>query len=46
MGVDADRGTLVAGKRADLNVIHLDSPAELMPRMAHDFPGGAVVSAG
>ena len=37
----SDRGTLTPGLRADINVIDLDRLAERMPRMVHDFPGGA-----
>ena len=36
-----DRGVLEAGRRADLNVIDLDSVSERMPEYVHDFPGGA-----
>lgn len=37
----ADRGTLAPGQRADVNVIDLDRLGERMPRIVHDFPGGA-----
>lgn len=37
----SDRGTLEAGKRADLNVINIDRLAERQPELVHDFPGGA-----
>ena len=36
-----DRGTLVAGKRADINVLDIDRLAERQPYIEHDFPGGA-----
>ena len=36
-----DRGTLAAGQRADINVLDLESLAEKMPEIVHDFPGGA-----
>ena len=37
----ADRGTLAAGKKADLNVIDVDRLEERQPYIVHDFPGGA-----
>ena len=37
----SDRGTLAAGKRADLNVVDIDRLAERQPYIARDFPGGA-----
>ena len=37
----ADRGTLAAGKRADVNVIDLDALHEKHPEIVHDFPHGA-----
>ena len=37
----ADRGTLAAGKKADVNVINIDRLEERQPYIAHDFPGGA-----
>ncbi len=37
----ADRGTLEPGKRADVNVVDLDRLGEQMPKIVHDFPGGA-----
>ena len=37
----ADRGTLAAGMKADVNVIDLSSVAERQPKLVHDFPGGA-----
>ena len=40
LGFD-DRGTLAAGKKADVNVIDLGRVAERQPRLVHDFPGGA-----
>ena len=40
LGLD-DRGTLVVGKRADINVIDIDRVAECQPRIVNDFPGGA-----
>ena len=36
-----DRGTLTAGKRADINVIDMDKLAERQPELVHDFPGNA-----
>lgn len=36
-----DRGTLEAGKRADVNVIDMDRLEERQPQLVHDFPGGA-----
>ena len=36
-----DRGTLEAGKRADVNVIDFANVTELHPEIVHDFPGGA-----
>lgn len=36
-----DRGTLAAGKKADLNVIDVDRLEERQPYIVHDFPGGA-----
>ena len=36
-----DRGTLAAGKKADINVIDLERVAERQPKLVHDFPGGA-----
>ena len=36
-----DRGTLEAGKRADLNVFDIDTLEERMPQIVHDFPFGA-----
>ena len=36
-----DRGTLAAGKKADLNVIDIDRLEERQPYIVHDFPGGA-----
>lgn len=36
-----DRGTLEAGKKADLNVINLDELSERMPEIVHDFPNDA-----
>lgn len=37
----SDRGTLLPGQRADLNVFDIDHLQELMPRIVDDFPGGA-----
>ena len=37
----ADRGTLAAGMKADVNVIDLGRVAERQPQLVHDFPGGA-----
>jgi N-acyl-D-aspartate/D-glutamate deacylase len=36
-----DRGTLEAGKKADLNVIKLEELSERMPEIVHDFPNEA-----
>ena len=36
-----DRRTLQVGKRADINVIDLETLAERQPYIVHDFPGGA-----
>ena len=36
-----DRGTLAVGKRADVNVIDLDTLHEKHPEIVHDFPHGA-----
>ncbi|MBO6658665.1 MAG: amidohydrolase family protein [Pseudomonadales bacterium] len=36
-----DRGALEVGKKADVNVIELESLSERMPEIVHDFPGGA-----
>ena len=36
-----DRGEVVVGKRADLNVIDLDRVNLHLPRLAHDLPTGA-----
>jgi N-acyl-D-aspartate/D-glutamate deacylase len=35
-----DRGTVVVGKRADLNVIDLEGLQLHAPRMVHDLPAG------
>ena len=40
IGMD-DRGTLAAGKRADVNVVDLARVSECMPEFVNDFPGGA-----
>ena len=37
----SDRGTLEAGKKADINVIKLEALSERMPEIVHDFPGDA-----
>ena len=37
----ADRGTLAAGMKADVNVVELEAVAERQPQLVHDFPGGA-----
>ena len=37
----ADRGTLAAGKRADVNVFDIAALEERMPEIVHDFPFGA-----
>ncbi len=37
----ADRGALLPGRRADINVIDLAALGERMPRIVNDFPGGA-----
>ncbi|MEN8161950.1 MAG: amidohydrolase family protein, partial [Myxococcota bacterium] len=36
-----DRGTLVPGKKADVNVIDLERLRLAIPELAHDLPGGA-----
>ena len=36
-----DRGTLVAGAKADINVVDIDRLEERQPYMVHDIPGGA-----
>jgi N-acyl-D-amino-acid deacylase len=36
-----DRGTLVPGKKADLNVIKLAALSECIPELVHDLPSGA-----
>lgn len=36
-----DRGTLAAGKKADMNVFDIDTVAERQPQLVHDFPGDA-----
>lgn len=36
-----DRGSLIEGQRADVNVIDIDRLAERQPELVHDFPGGA-----
>ena len=36
-----DRGTLVPGMRADVNVLDPSKVAERQPELVHDFPGGA-----
>ena len=36
-----DRGSLEVGKRADINIIDIDSLAERQPMRVQDFPGGA-----
>jgi N-acyl-D-aspartate/D-glutamate deacylase len=36
-----DRGVLEVGKRADINVIDIDTVAERQPELVHDFPFGA-----
>lgn len=36
-----DRGTLVEGNKADINVIQLEELSERMPEIVHDFPGDA-----
>ena len=37
----ADRGTLAAGMKADVNVLDPAAVAERQPELVHDFPGGA-----
>jgi N-acyl-D-aspartate/D-glutamate deacylase len=37
----SDRGTLFEGKKADLNVINLNTLAERMPEIVYDLPAGA-----
>jgi N-acyl-D-aspartate/D-glutamate deacylase len=36
----SDRGTVTAGRRADLNVIDFDALRLLPPEMRYDLPGG------
>ena len=36
-----DRGTLAVGKRADINVIDIDTVEERQPHIVNDFPDGA-----
>ncbi len=36
-----DRGTLAAGKRADINIIDIDNVEERQPYLVNDIPGGA-----
>lgn len=36
-----DRGTLVVGKRADINIIDIANVEERQPQIVNDFPGGA-----
>ena len=36
-----DRGTLAAGRKADINVIKLEELSECMPEIVHDFPNSA-----
>jgi N-acyl-D-aspartate/D-glutamate deacylase len=36
-----DRGTLVPGVRADVNILDPEKVAERQPEIVHDFPGGA-----
>jgi len=36
-----DRGLLMPGMRADVNVFDADAVTELQPEIVHDFPGGA-----
>jgi N-acyl-D-amino-acid deacylase len=40
LGLD-DRGTLTAGKRADINVVDIGRVAERQPYIVNDIPGGA-----
>ena len=35
------RVSLEVGKKADVNVVYIDRPAERQPELVHDFPGGA-----
>lgn len=37
----SDRGALEVGRKADVNVLDIDSIEERQPRRVHDFPGGA-----
>ncbi len=37
----SDRGSLIVGQKADINLIDVDRVAERQPQLVHDFPGGA-----
>ncbi len=37
----SDRGSLLVGKRADINIIDIDKVAERQPEIVHDMPFGA-----